>query len=402
MDSVETRTDQGPMELGNQLSSMSLHADGRESVSATPRIPQDLWPNIVSQLAFESLENVMFTCRYLRTLAQPLFFRTLAARHVEVGQRWRSPPPHVYGRAADDEKWILDKLQFYSSDSVSRHVQSCRIAPRQHLEESSLGLYEDDGRKIVDEIFSLMPTFFNLTSIYLEWVRFTHENLVQLARVSSLERAVFISCELIGGYSPVYLSIKCVLVNAFHPIHYQPLISRVINPDIIESLCVLRNVALTTVANPKPYRHLQALCIDVTYSDLSAFVTFLEEVPNLRELIFYNTRTPMANFPAILSHAIPHLESFEGPIEWAHNFTGSRTIRHLNVWPLDLTSQDLPFRFRSHLANNLDGFVESLTLKIRTLDDIFLYTIFERSPNLKALEIRSDKIDTKVSPLEKS
>ena len=44
MDSVETRTDQGSIELGNQLSSMS----GRESVGGTPRIPQNLWPNIVA------------------------------------------------------------------------------------------------------------------------------------------------------------------------------------------------------------------------------------------------------------------------------------------------------------------------------------------------------------------
>ena len=337
-------------------------------------------------------------CRYFRTLTQPLFFRTLVVRHVQVVGQWFCC--NVYGRATDDQKWILDKLQFYSSDSISRHVQSCYIAPQPR----SLGpipVYKTNGRKIVDKIFSLMPTFFNLTSIYLEWVRFTDENLVQLARVSSLERAVFISCELMGGYSLVPLSIKCVLMNTFHHTRDRSLISCVINPDIIESLCVLQNVARTMVANPRPYRTLKGLWMDATCSDLSTWATFLEEVLNLRELIFHRA-TPTAYFPALVSHAIPHLESFEGPVEWAHNFTGSRTIRHLSVWPLYLTSQDLPSRFRSHLAKNLDGFVESLTLKIPTLDDILLYTIFERSPNLKALEIWSEKIDTKVSPLEKS
>lgn len=401
MTSSETRLSFGAMELSSRLTSLSLYND-RESLGVTPRIPQDLWPNIVSQLPFESVENVIFTCRYFRALAQPLFFRTLAVKHVDVRQRRRSRPV-VDGRTAEEEEWILDKLRFYSSSSIARHVEFCRIAPHRHRvprsSDRQLPIYENDGREIIDKTFNLVHMFSNLTSIYLEWVHLTNENLVQLASASSLEKAVLSSCAFPVDNSPVSLSIKNVLMNDFHPIHDWPLISSFVNPDIVESLCVLRNVAFATLSNPKPYPNLTVLCIDLTCAVQATFPAFLEETPSLRDLILYRTSpTLIARCPPILPDAVPHLEAFEGPIGWAHSFTEGRTIRHLSVWELEPT-EHLPSVFRESLVMILDYFLESVKIKVNTLDASLLSSIFERLPNLKALEISCVHMDTKASQL---
>src|SRR6266436_1425996 len=100
--------------------------------SGDPRLPPDIWPDIVSHLSFESIECVMFVCHYFRTLAQPFFFRTLAVKPFILYPSICSP------RKEDDINWIWQKLDFYSSPTIARHVRFCRISPYRLSEMDSI------------------------------------------------------------------------------------------------------------------------------------------------------------------------------------------------------------------------------------------------------------------------
>jgi hypothetical protein len=375
-------------------------------VAGDPHLPKDLWPNIVLHLPQESIENVMFVCQYFRTLAQPQFFRTLAVKPYGLGVDSGSCSP----RNEADSNWISQKLQFYSSPMITRHIHVCRISPhrrRRNRYSISPDNEEDSGRVIVNDVFDLLPNCPNLTELDLDCVRLTAENLRQISRIPRLHSVVITCCSTTSP-TPVRLCIKTVLFKRYSRLtstygaNTSVLLSSLLSADVTESLCFMSDgisVVPYDVVHMLPLHCLHTLCIDDGAVTRTSFSSFLSHLPSLREIII-RANSPISAFleSPLPPLALPLLEAYEGPLECMYHIAQGRPIRHLRILGANPVNVLLGMLrcFKSTVE------LESLQFQVDHVNITLLDRLFDEHdgfPELKALGIEFDIMDYKVTLL---
>jgi hypothetical protein len=326
-----------------------------------PRLPKDVWPDIVSHLSHESIENTMFVCRYFRTLAQPYFFRMLAIKPFNVENRFLLS---CYSRDEEDSSWIWQKLKFYSSPTIARHVQFCRISPFRHLEGYSIA-QSHSGRAIVDAIFELLPQLTNLKEIDLDSVDLTEENIKQLSRIHHFDTVSITDCNMTA--TPIRLAVQRALLQSHFALSrgnssLQLLSSLLaLQPAVTECLCLNDGAAVAAffdlASRLPPLRHLHTLYTDISCTDVTSFISRLPQLPALREITFDKARGGSYPYSSPLPPStLPLLESYEGPLHLAEYFCQGRPIRHLKLCGMS-TADDI-FRHLQNLRSSTG--IESL------------------------------------------
>jgi len=374
-----------------------------ELPNGDPRLPTDVWPDIISHLSFESLESVMFVCHYFRTLAQPFFFRTLAVKPFIL---YSLRPTQ---RNEDDCNWIRQKLEFYSSPTIARHVQFCRITPYRPSDINSVlqGFGTDRGRSIIDAIFQLLPQLTNLTEVDLDTVHLTADNMKQMSRIPRLNTVFVANCTTMAP--PVRLAPKTVLLRLKRRrgLQQDVLLSSLLQPDVVECLCMTGDsvaAAFHDIARLPPLQCLRTLCINYSTALLASFLPCLAQLPALREIILraHGIYSPaLQGSPLLPPSAIPLLEKYEGPLELAGYFGQGRPLQHLKLCGVG-TGDDL----LKHLSTlNSDADIEALEFHVVDVNKSLLDRLFDARlgfPRIKALDITFDSMDHKASWLTAS
>lgn len=368
-----------------------------------PLLPKDVWPNIVSHLSHESIENVMFVCQYFRTLAQPRFFRTLAVKPYGVDGRTCSP------RNQADSNWISQKLRFYSSSIITRHVQVCRMSPhrrQRHTYTTSPDNGEDSGRAIVNDVFDLLPNYPNLTELDLDCVCLTAQNLRQISRIPNLCSVLFTCCSTTSS-TPFRLGIKTVLFTQYsrftsmHGTSTPVLLSSLLNADVTESLCLMGNgISVAPYdAHMLPLRCLRTLCIDDAAITRASLPSFLSQLSSLREIIICPNGSTFTSLGSPLPPStLPLLEAYEGPLKCIYHIAQGRPIRHLRISGNNLVNDLL----RILLCFKSTVELESLQFQVDHVNMALLDQLFDELNGfltLKALAIEFDIMDYKVASL---
>lgn len=369
-----------------------------ELLTGDPSLPKDVWPDIVFHLSPESIENVMLVCHYFRTLAQPSFFRNLAIKPFNMDAFMRS------SRNQEDINWIRQKLQFYSSPTIARHVEFCRISPH-HLAETYLLPRRRDrgdrGRAIINALFELLPRLPNLTELDLDMVYLTDDDMKQISRIPRLNTILLRGCR-ITALTPTRLAVQTVLLNRCSGlIPHDPsiMLSSLLRPNAVECLCIMGDSVEATffhIENMPPLHCLRTVCIH--HSALTSFLPCLPHIPALRELILYthDMSDHVYSGPASFSsHTIPLLERYEGPLHPARYFGQGRPVRHLKIWGANAT--DIVLSLLRTFDSGVD--LESLEFYVFDVTESLLLGLFDRYlgfPRLKALEIKFDCMDHKV------
>ena len=368
-----------------------------------PRLPKDVWPDIVSHLSHESIENAMFVCRYFRTLAQPYFFRMLAIKPFNVENRFLLS---CSSRDEEDSSWIWRKLKFYSSPTIARHVQFCRISPFRRLDGYSIPESHDRdcGLAIVDAIFELLPQFTNLKEIDLDSVDLTEENIKQLSRIHHFDTVSITDCNMTA--TPIRLAVQRVVLQSHFALprgnSSLQLLSSLLQPAVTECLCLNDGAAVAAffdlASRLPPLRHLHTLYINISCTDVTSFVSLLPQLPALREITVDKARGGSYPYSSPLPPStLPLLESYEGPLHLAEYFCQGRPIRHLKLTGMS-TADDI-FRHLQNLRSSSTG-LESLGFHVGVVDKPLLQRLFDKRvgfPQIKALEITFDMIDHKAS-----
>ncbi|KIM73869.1 hypothetical protein PILCRDRAFT_828697 [Piloderma croceum F 1598] len=375
----------------------AIDVSSLELPNGGPRLPTDLWPDIISHLSFESLESVMFVCHYFRTLAQPFFFRTLAIKPFALYLSWTRQ------RNEDDCNWIKQKLEFYSSPTIARHVQICRITPyRPSGINSAFGT--DRGRSTIDPIFKLLPQLTNLTEIDLDTVHLTEDNMKQMSRIPRLNTVFVKNCIVMA--LPIRLAAKTVFLRlkrcrSFHPSQPNALLLSLLQPDVVESLCMTGDPVAADfddIARLPSLQCLHTLCINYSTALLASFLPCLTQLPVLREIILrvHSTYSPALQSSFLLPpSAIPLLEKYGGPLELAGYFGQGRPLKHLKLCGVHTGDNLL-----KHLsALNSDADIEALEFHVVDVNKSLLDGLFDTRlgfPSIKALDITFDSMDHKL------
>jgi hypothetical protein len=364
------------------------------------RLPNDVWPDIVSHLSYESVENVMFVCRYFRTLAQPSFFRMLAVKPFNVDPFGRS------SRNDDDTSWIRQKLQFYSSPTIARQVQFCRISPHRLSEPDSTSQNDDEdcGRAIIDAVFELLPQLTNLMGVELDLMHLADDNMKQMSCILHLNTLLLRNCTTTVT-TPIRLAVQTVLLNrrgALAPLGEDDpskLLSSLLHPNV-ECLCIMGDAVgpmFFYIKRTPPLHFLRSVCIH--HSALVSFLPCLSQLPALLEIILHTHDVSFFVYPGPSSlppFAIPLLESYEGPLCQAGCFGQGRPIRHLRFWGMN--AAHIILNQLHALESGAD--LESLEFYVNDINESLLVALFDKHlgfPKLKALDIKFDHMDPKVS-----
>jgi len=367
------------------------------------RLPRDIWPDIVSHLSFESIENVMFVCHYFRKLAQPSLFQMLAVKPFNMERYRRSSRNEV------DIRWILQKLEFYSSPTIARHVQFCRISPNFLSPHPTSALQidaPDIGRDIIDAVFELLSRFTNLIEVDFNFVRLTDSNIQQLSQIRCLNTALLRHCK-IAATTPVRINVPTVLLNysrgGFSTLYYlqEPfgVLSYFLQPNAVECLCIMGGLLgepFFQATFTSPLHRLRTLCFH--YTALFSFLPSLLRLPNLLEIILYTrdtTKQADPVLPSLSPYTVPHLERYDGPLIQVGCFGQGRPIRHLTFWGMN--TEEVILRQLQALNSTAD--LESLEFHVNMVSELLLVALFDKHlgfPKLKALDIIFDYMDTKI------
>jgi hypothetical protein len=339
----------------------------------------------------------MFVCQYFRTLAQPSFFRLLAVKPFSIDGHGR------FARHEDDINWIRQKLEFYSSPTIARHVQFCRISPH-HLAQEDPNLRSNDvdsGLPIMDAVFELLPQFLNLREVDLTLVHLTDSNMRQISRILRLDTILLRDCRLMATTS-IRLTVQTVLLSrSRRPFLHDTstLLPSLLQSNRVKCLCIMGGPWLDISFHMSRMLPLHCLCtLCIHHSALISFLPCLPRLPALLELMLHthDTSSPVYPCPSSLPpHNIPLLETYDGPLHHIRCFAQGRPVRHLRLW--GMTAGDIVLNHL--LALNSTADLESLEFYVNEVNESLLTILCDKNcgfPKIKALSIKFDYMDHKV------
>jgi len=364
-----------------------------------PRLPTDIWPNIVSQLSFTALEPVTLVSQYFRKLAQPLLFRTLVVKPFTFNPKTKkiSPQPNDY------QKWISAKLNFYCTPRIAAYVRSCDVGPQALFTDRLISVpLEDPGRAMIDGVFEALVQFQGLTDIIITEVVFTDNNLAQLSRLSICPSLTLMHCRS-SAAAPSRLIVKNFIFRndlRHHEVTERgldTLLSSMVNPNKIELLSLVGSTALVLLpqlAHNAVFSELHTLCLDYSIVTSVSLQPFLSRCPALEEIHFPPPtgieRAPMRQ--ELETSDLPSLHLYHGPDFGAHTYTAGRPILHVRLWGYDpwgdSRSSDQAMLYLKELRPSSE--LESLEFSVKRISKDFLAEICFLFPYLKALGIVVD------------
>ncbi|KIM73896.1 hypothetical protein PILCRDRAFT_828716, partial [Piloderma croceum F 1598] len=357
-----------------------------------PRLPMDLWPNVISQLPFTGLEAATLVCQYFRKLAQPLLFQTLTVKPFTFNPKTMkiSPQPDSY------LKWISAKLSFCCTPRIAASVRTCDVGP-QDLFTDKEGESEDPGRSMIDEVFEALVKFKSLTHLILAKVVLTDTNLAQLSRLSICPSLTLMHCTS-SAPAPLRLAVKTLIFrNDAAEAGLDTLLLSMVNPNEIEVFSLVGDTAkmlLPQLPHNAVFSNLHTLCYDYSIATSLPLQPFLSRCHALEEIHFAPptnvVEMPMSQM--LDPSDLPSLHVYHGPDFGAHTFTTGRPIFHVRFWGCDLwggsrsLDQLVPYWQELQLSSEL----ESLEFSVNRISKVFLEQIFYLFPHLKALGIVVD------------
>ena len=357
-----------------------------------PRLPMDLWPNVISQLSFTDLEPATLVCQYFRKLAQPLLFQTLTVKPFTFNPKTMkiSPQPDSY------QKWISAKLTFCCTPRIAASVRTCDIGP-QDLFANREGEYEDPGRSMIDEVFEALVKFKSLTDLILEKVVLTDTNLTQLSRLSICPSLTLMHCTS-SAPAPLRLAVKSLVFRGdATETGLDILLSSMVNPNQIEVFSLVGDTAkmlLPQLPHNVVFSNLHTLCLHYSIATSLPLQPFLSRCPALEEIHFAppNRAMQMSMSQVLDPSDLPSLHVYHGPDFGAHTFTTGRPIFHVRFWGCDLWGESRSInQLMLYLQElRLSSELESLEFSVNRISKVFLEQIFDLFPHLKALGIVVD------------
>lgn len=376
-----------------------------EHVCYGPRLPMDLWSDIVSHLSVANLEHATLVCRYFRQLAQPLLFRTLVVKPFAFNPKKKKTSPRPPGY----QKWICMKLAFYSTPRIARSVKTCAIGPRALFHEGSGSEEspEDPGRAIIDDVFEVLTQFQGLTNITVTMVVITNDNLAQLSRLLSCSSLTLMHCRSSAAV-PSHLAVKnfifrndsqnwAVIEDGLHI-----LLSSVVNPDRIESFTLVGRAALAMLPylpHNAFFPKLHTLCVDYAIICSPALQSFISKCIALEEIHIPSSDRMNGAFmrQPIGPSDLSKLKVYHGPDLHAENFIADRPVLHVRLWS-DVWEGS---RDADELMPYLKGLrssseLESLEFSVKRITKGLLGEICLLFPHLRALSIVVDSMEHKT------
>jgi hypothetical protein len=378
----------------------SYHHPLQVSAAHGPRLPMDLWPDIVSHLSFDTLDRVTLVCQYFRKLAQPLLFRTLVVKPFAFNPKTRKTSP----RSRDYQKWIFMKLAFYSIPRIAASVKTCDVKPQEIFVDSLTSEIVDPGRAIINAAFEMLVQFPGLSDISVTMVVFIDNNLAQLSRLSTLSSLVLMCCKS-SAAAPLRITAKNFVFRqdmrrgrvVEEGVHI--LLSSMVIPSEIESLSLMGRTTqelLEHLPHSAVFSKLHTLCLDPSAISSPYLPSLLSRCADLEEIHFPSHDGINDDFitqSTMHPSSLPGLKVYHGPDFCAHDFTTDRPIRHMRLWASFDESRH-PDDLISYLKRlNSGGELESLEISVQCVTKGLLEEICYSFPHLKALRITVDSME---------
>ncbi|KDR79776.1 hypothetical protein GALMADRAFT_277202 [Galerina marginata CBS 339.88] len=344
----------------------------RLSLLALDIVPDEIWLNIFDNIAQHNrhlpettLINASLTCRAFRVFSVPLIYRSLVYHPYVVngsaGKHWSRPNWCPLSQEQVDHQ--IQRLAFYSSDSISGHVQQIELSAK-FDENSQIVTEETSGRidSLVHRFYDFVLRFTNAQSILLFYTDVDTFGLQQLSQLPNLREMRLHGCNLI---LPVTANLPRLRLRAFwfwHMAKSEELaelgVARwlaLLDPDRLEYIRVAPARTSTEffrhIPSMGPFDLLTTLGIDVKSAQmLMRMPLLLDKTPSVRHVQFSLFGCVSSAVAKQIAHDLKpfllptlQVEEYRGPCELLPMVLGSCSkpppLRRLDIDTLQLDGE---------------------------------------------------------------
>ncbi|KAF7376512.1 hypothetical protein MSAN_00067200 [Mycena sanguinolenta] len=302
------------------------------------QVPNELWLDIFRYLPRDTIETISLTSSTFRDVSRPFLFAHFDFHPYAVGKAGAIllPPNIVIDEA-------LERLEFYTSDDIARHVRSCKIIAWQSPLWRKIGAawssckfsVTDSPHTLIAPFFARLDKFTGLQSFHAEEIHFTQSAVASLCRASSLADFRLVRCTFAAGERIDTPSLH-LGVSRFSYLHDEFSLKDGIGLWIpLLRLDTIRELELTcnpniigeSMGSVPLFPLVHTLTITVGGRGGSYNLSVLSHFPAVE--VFSTNASP--DSPVTVSTVLPVLRQYAGPCETIALFLPRSTLTHLAI-----------------------------------------------------------------------
>ncbi|KAJ6506822.1 hypothetical protein C8R45DRAFT_970662 [Mycena sanguinolenta] len=167
-------------------------------MSSREQVPNEVWLDVFRTIPRDTLKALSLTSTNFKDISRPLLF-THFIFHPYAFQNRQSDtvllPPDTEITAS------LDRLDFWCSDQIARHVRSCEITPWQPALSTSpfSEATTHPPYILLNSFFQRLELFTCLQHLRAEGIRFTQSGVTSLCHAPALTAVYLIRCSIADG-----------------------------------------------------------------------------------------------------------------------------------------------------------------------------------------------------------
>ncbi|KAJ6506791.1 hypothetical protein C8R45DRAFT_970577 [Mycena sanguinolenta] len=309
------------------------------------QVPNEVWLDIFRLLPRDNFETLSLTSTNFKDISRPLLFTHFKFRPYAFHSRQRETvlfPTDTKITAS------FDRLDFWCSDEIARHVRSCEITPWRSLfsEATTHSPYI-----LLDSFFLRLALFTGLQQLRVDGIPFTQSRVASLCHAPALTNVVLIRCGIADGehIDPTALQLGVSLFSFTNGVTTEDGIGLwipLLLPQCLRELhltCHPRFFGEDLAAIPR-FPHVHTLTITANYSTMSYNLAILSKFPAVQ--IFRMTGWGLVQdgpgVPVNASAVFPVLQRYTCECKTMPVFLPRPTLTHLTVEycaPEDFTEQ---------------------------------------------------------------
>ncbi|KAF7341841.1 L-aminoadipate-semialdehyde dehydrogenase [Mycena sanguinolenta] len=360
-------------------------------MSSREQVPDEVWSEIFCLLPRDNLEALSLTSSNFKDISRPLLFA-----------HFKFHPYAFHGRQTDivllpSEAEItssLNRLDFWASDGIARHVRSCQIIPWQ-AGRSELLFTEATTQSryiLLESFFQRLELFTGLQHFHGDGIHFTQAAVTTLCHALALTKVLLIQCSIADGehIDPMSLQLGVSSFSFINGVTHDDGIGLwipLLRPQHLRELhltCHPRFFGEDLAAIPR-FPHVHTLTVTANYSTMSYNLAVLSKFPAVQIFMMrgWGLVQDGAGAPVNASTVLPVIQRYTCGCETMGLFLHRRTLTHLTVQhcnPRDFTEQ----------LRGTNNSITSFDITFDGFDMSVLRGICDFFPMLTELRIRSE------------